>query len=76
MSKPSLQAQALAVERAFVNRRDFAAGLRSLVLKGKRPADELARVEQHLHDLGPAVATMKWLALNEEVIRAAVEGGE
>lgn len=75
MSKSSIAAQATAVERAFVNARGHRAVVAGLVSKGKRPPHDLATIDALLTDLGPAVGTMKWLALNHADIVAALTKG-
>lgn len=68
----SVQAQATAVERAFISVRGHRDVIADLVSKGRRPPHELATLEQWLVDLEPAAATMKWLAANEARIKGAL----
>lgn len=72
MSKVNIAAQALAIERAYVSIRGHRDVISGLVLKGKRPPHELKALDDWLEHLRPAVATMKWLQLNEEDIKAAL----
>lgn len=71
MSVP-IEAQATAVELAYLNLRGHRDNLRCLVEKGRRPKHELEQVDRQLADLRPAVATIKWLALNHDDIKAAL----
>jgi hypothetical protein len=70
----NIDAQALAVERAFVNARGHRDVVAGLVAKGRRPQHELDAIDQWLADLEPAAATMKWLAMNHEDIKSALRG--
>jgi hypothetical protein len=70
--KPSIQAQAVAVERALVNLHGHRDTIARLVRKGKRPPHELAALEQWLPQLVAAVATLRWLAFHEAEIKAAL----
>lgn len=68
-----IKAQAQAVELAFLNVRAHRDVVANLVARRKRPAHDLTILDLQLANLGPAVKTMKWLELNEESIREALE---
>jgi hypothetical protein len=72
MSERSINAQAVAVERALLSVRGHRDVIAGLVARGKRPAHELVTLERWLVDLAPAAATMQWLASNEDEVRAAL----
>jgi hypothetical protein len=74
VSEPSIKAQAVAVERALLSVRGHRDVIAGLVARDKRPAHELDTLERWLVDLAPAAATMRWLARNEEQVRAALAG--
>jgi hypothetical protein len=71
-AKHSIQAQATAVERALVNWRGHRDTIARLVANGKRPAHELAALEQWIPQLAAAVVTVRWLACHEAEIKAAL----
>jgi hypothetical protein len=70
--KPSIEAQAVAVERALVNWRGHRDTIARLVAKGKRPPHELVALEQWIPQLEAAVVTVRWLACHEAQIKAAL----
>lgn len=70
--KPSIEAQATAVERALTNWRGHRDTIERLVRKGRRPAHELAALEQWIPQLEAAIVTVRWLATHEAQIKAAL----
>lgn len=73
--KVPIAAQAMAVELAYLSARDHRAGIRTLVENGKRPQHELDLLNRRVPELAAAAQTLKWLALNEEDIKAALARG-
>jgi hypothetical protein len=73
---PTLSQQVAAVERAAANWRGHVLNLRELALRGKRPQSEHDMAAAWLPDLEGAALTMRWVANNEAVILAAVDGAK
>lgn len=70
----SLEEQASAVERAFINQRGFVNHLADLVAAKRRSGEELEVQESWTPGLEAGAKTMRWLVDNEALFKAFLAG--
>lgn len=68
-NKISLDEQVAAVERAVMNHRGHIENLKRLVEKKQRPENELLMAQGWLPEHEAALATMKWVHKNKELLK-------